>query len=112
MGRGTARSAVEGPGRGCYAPGRSTRLRLVPLPLRLRLTGRTALAAEPSSPNCFQDSAMTPSTHLRTDWTRAEIAALFDRPFLGLIFEAQAVHRAHHAPNQVQLSTLLSIKTG
>jgi len=49
---------------------------------------------------------------LRTDWTRAEIAALFDRPLLDLLYEAQQVHRAHHAPNEVQLSTLLSIKTG
>ncbi|HEX8257303.1 MAG TPA: biotin synthase BioB [Allosphingosinicella sp.] len=48
----------------------------------------------------------------RTDWTRAEIAALFDLPFLDLLFEAQSLHRVHHAPNQVQLSTLLSIKTG
>lgn len=48
----------------------------------------------------------------RTDWTRAEIAALFDLPFLDLVFEAQRVHRAHHAANEVQLSTLLSIKTG
>ena len=49
---------------------------------------------------------------LRTDWTRAEIAALFDRPLLDLLYEAQTIHRRHHAPNEVQLSTLLSIKTG
>jgi len=48
----------------------------------------------------------------RNDWTRAEIAALFDRPLLDLLFEAQQVHRRRHAPNAVQLSTLLSIKTG
>jgi len=48
----------------------------------------------------------------RTDWTRAEIAALFDLPLTDLLFEAQSVHRAHHAPNEIQLSTLLSIKTG
>ena len=48
----------------------------------------------------------------RTDWTRAEIAALFDRPFADLLFEAQTVHRAHHASNTVQRSQLLSIKTG
>jgi biotin synthase len=48
----------------------------------------------------------------RTDWTRAEIAALFDRPFLDLLYEAQTVHRRFHAANEVQLSTLLSIKTG
>ena len=48
----------------------------------------------------------------RTDWTRAEIAALFDLPFTELLFRAAEVHRAHHAANEVQLSTLLSIKTG
>jgi biotin synthase len=45
-------------------------------------------------------------------WTRLEIAALFDLPFLDLIHQAQTVHRANHAANEVQLSTLLSIKTG
>ncbi|WP_184078825.1 biotin synthase BioB [Sphingobium subterraneum] len=51
---------------------------------------------------------MTP----RTDWTREEISALFDLPFADLMFEAQTVHRANHPRNEVQLSTLLSIKTG
>ncbi len=40
------------------------------------------------------------------------IAALFDLPFNDLLWRAQEVHRAHHAPNAVQLSTLISIKTG
>ena len=48
----------------------------------------------------------------RNDWTRAEIAALFDLPLNDLLFEAQLVHRRWHAANEVQLSTLLSIKTG
>jgi biotin synthase len=48
----------------------------------------------------------------RTDWTRAEIAALFDLPFDELMFRAQTVHRVHHAAGEVQLCTLLSIKTG
>lgn len=48
----------------------------------------------------------------RTDWTRAEISALFDLPFTELVFRAAEVHRAHHAPAEVQLCTLLSIKTG
>ncbi|MGE4430109.1 MAG: biotin synthase BioB [Sphingobium sp.] len=50
--------------------------------------------------------------HPRTDWTREEITALFDLPFMDLLYEAQTVHRAHHPRNEVQLSTLLSIKTG
>ena len=49
---------------------------------------------------------------IRTDWTRDEIAALFDLPFNDLLFEAQTVHRQNFDPNAVQLSTLLSIKTG
>jgi len=49
---------------------------------------------------------------VRTDWTREEIAALFDLPFTELVFRAAEVHRANHAANEVQLSTLLSIKTG
>ena len=53
-----------------------------------------------------------PSAGIRTDWTRAEIAALFDLPFTELVFRAAAVHRAHHAAGEVQLCRLLSIKTG
>jgi biotin synthase len=48
----------------------------------------------------------------RTDWTRDEIAALFDLPFTELAFRAAEVHRAHHRAGEVQLCTLLSIKTG
>jgi biotin synthase len=48
----------------------------------------------------------------RHDWTRAEVEALFALPFLDLMFRAQGVHRAHHEPNSVQMSTLLSVKTG
>jgi len=45
-------------------------------------------------------------------WGIDAIAALFDLPFNDLVFRAMQVHRAHHAPNAVQLSTLVSIKTG
>ncbi|MBC7601917.1 MAG: biotin synthase BioB [Ramlibacter sp.] len=48
----------------------------------------------------------------RTDWTRTEIASLFALPFTELVFRAAEVHRLHHAPDEVQLCTLLSIKTG
>jgi biotin synthase len=51
-------------------------------------------------------------TALRHDWNRAELRALFDLPFNDLLFKAQTVHRAHFDPNAVQVSTLLSIKTG
>ncbi|CAM3175861.1 Biotin synthase [Sphingomonas antarctica] len=49
---------------------------------------------------------------MRTDWTREEIAALFDLPFTELVFRAAETHRAHHDAGAVQRSTLLSIKTG
>ncbi len=49
---------------------------------------------------------------VRNDWTREEIAALFDLPFDELVYQAATVHRAHHAVGQIQLCTLLSIKTG
>ncbi len=53
-----------------------------------------------------------PMTAVRHDWSRAELRALFDLPFNDLLFRAQSVHRAHFDPNAVQVSTLLSIKTG
>ncbi len=52
------------------------------------------------------------SDMVRTDWTREEIAALLDLPFTELLFRAAEIHRAHHAAGQIQLCTLLSIKTG
>ncbi|MEN3976101.1 biotin synthase BioB [Emcibacter sp. SYSU 3D8] len=51
-------------------------------------------------------------TAIRHDWTIDQIKALYDLPFNDLLFQAQSVHRRHFDPNKVQLSTLLSIKTG
>lgn len=51
-------------------------------------------------------------TTLRHDWTADEVHALFDLPFADLMHRAQTVHREHFDANAVQLSTLLSIKTG
>jgi len=48
----------------------------------------------------------------RHDWTADQVQALFELPFNDLLFQAQVVHRQHFDPNQVQVSTLLSIKTG
>jgi len=48
----------------------------------------------------------------RHDWTRDEVLALFAKPMMDLLFEAQSIHRQHHDPHAVQLSQLLSIKTG
>ena len=44
--------------------------------------------------------------------SRADVRALYDRPLFALLDEARAVHKAHHADGQVQLCTLLSVKTG
>jgi len=49
---------------------------------------------------------------IRTDWTKAEVEALFDLPLNDLMFFAQQAHRQHFDANSVQVSTLLSIKTG
>src|SRR5215471_16794055 len=49
---------------------------------------------------------------IRHDWTRQEIGALFDLPFPEMMFRAQSTHRQHFDPTEVQISTLLSIKTG
>ena len=59
------------------------------------------------------DSSTLPGLcRVRHDWTRAEIGALFDLPFPELIFRAQSIHRQYFDPAEVQISTLLSIKTG
>ena len=50
--------------------------------------------------------------NIRHDWSTTEIQALFDLPFNELLFRAQSVHRQNFDPNEVQVSTLLSIKTG
>jgi biotin synthase len=49
---------------------------------------------------------------IRHDWTVADVRALFALPFPDLMFEAQRIHRMHFDPREVQISTLLSIKTG
>jgi biotin synthase len=46
------------------------------------------------------------------NWTKEEIIAIYNKPMMDLLFEAATIHREHHDPNVVQVSTLLSIKTG
>ena len=60
------------------------------------------------TPGPRADSARAHERH----WTVADVEALFELPFSDLIYRAQSVHRAHFDPNAVQLSTLLSVKTG
>lgn len=49
---------------------------------------------------------------IRHDWTTQEVEQLLAKPFNDLLFQAQTIHRQYHDPNAVQVSTLLSIKTG
>ena len=58
------------------------------------------------------NAQLSPRSQLRRDWTIAEVEALFALPFADLLFQAQALHREYQQANSVQLSTLLSIKTG
>ncbi|MFV8818992.1 biotin synthase BioB [Haliea sp. E17] len=57
-------------------------------------------------------SPVSMTEDIRHDWSRAEIKALFELPFNDLLFRAQSIHRRYFDPNEVQVSTLLSIKTG
>src|SRR5256884_2252580 len=58
------------------------------------------------------DRVQSDSDPIRHDWSLGEVRALFALPFADLILRAQRAHRAHHAPSPVQMSPLLSIKTG
>ena len=49
---------------------------------------------------------------MRNNWTKEEIIAIYNKPLMDLLYEAATIHREHHDPNVVQVSTLLSIKTG
>lgn len=51
-------------------------------------------------------------SEVRHDWTKEEILEIYNKPLMELLFEAAQIHRQHHDPNDVQVSTLLSIKTG
>jgi biotin synthase len=51
-------------------------------------------------------------TSIRNNWTREEITTIFNQPILSLIYRAATVHREFHDPQEVQICTLLSVKTG
>ncbi|MBL37194.1 MAG: biotin synthase BioB [Xanthomonadales bacterium] len=59
-----------------------------------------------------REARPAPSPAVRRDWALDEVRVLFESPFSDLLFRAQQVHRTHFDPNEVQVSTLLSIKTG
>ncbi|WP_304165224.1 biotin synthase BioB [Phenylobacterium aquaticum] len=60
----------------------------------------------------ISNAPIRPQVQPRHDWTLEEIEALFDLPFTELVFQAAEVHRAWFDPTEVQLSQLLSVKTG
>jgi biotin synthase len=55
---------------------------------------------------------ITSMSVIKHNWTTPEIIAIYNKPMMDLLFEAASIHREHHDPNVVQVSTLLSIKTG
>ncbi len=57
----------------------------------------------------YQEKSMT---EIRSNWTKEEIADIYHMPLLELVYHAAGVHRKHHDPREVQVSSLLSIKTG
>lgn len=62
--------------------------------------------------NTTTDTTQTLQQRIRHDWQDSEIEALYSQPFAELMFAAQTVHRQQFNPNEVQVSSLLSIKTG
>src|SRR4249919_2955873 len=87
----------------------------------LGLTGAGMISRLPRRPCCRRRKSPMPeislspvaaSASLRHDWTRPEVLALFALPFTELLHRAGTVHRGHFDPAEVQVSTLLSVKTG
>ena len=74
----------------------------------------TTPATAPATPlaTTVVGTSATASGAIRHDWSRQEVEKLFALPFNDLLFQAHTVHRQYFDPNQVQVSTLLSIKTG
>jgi len=62
--------------------------------------------------NCMSANGEQSKELIRHDWTRDEIQALYDTPFLELVYQAASIHRQFHNPGEVQVCSLLSIKTG
>ena len=60
----------------------------------------------------FEPLKITSMSLTKHNWTTPEIISIYNKPMMDLLFEAASIHREHHDPNVVQVSTLLSIKTG
>jgi len=85
-----------------------------PLSIEASISAMTLVSSPPlSAPPHSDGRAMRPADPaIRHDWTRDEVLSLLARPFPDLMFEAQSIHRRYFDPTEVQVSTLLSIKTG
>nr|VFK43149.1 MAG: biotin synthase [Candidatus Kentron sp. SD]VFK48662.1 MAG: biotin synthase [Candidatus Kentron sp. SD]VFK77962.1 MAG: biotin synthase [Candidatus Kentron sp. SD] len=70
----------------------------------------TATTISPADTSLVSEDRM--AAPIRHDWRQEEVLALFTQPFNDLVFQAQAIHRAYFDPNALQISSLLSIKTG
>src|SRR5690606_32738448 len=79
---------------------------------RLPRQPRRLRRGSPMPPVSQATTAPDTPSGLRHDWTREEVLALFALPFTELLHRAGTVHRQHFDPTQVQVSTLLSVKTG
>lgn len=94
------------------APVNSTLGGALPAKWPLQLKGGTRLAMHSETKFPGPISVHPQDGVIRHDWTRQEIVELFGLPFNDLLFRAHTVHRHYHDPNKIQISTLLSIKTG
>lgn len=69
-------------------------------------------SAKPIDGRDLSAAAKALVSEIRNDWTREEIGAIYKTPLMDLLFNAQLQHRKHHDPTEVQLCTLLNIKSG
>jgi len=103
-------AAAEGSARNASIRRNTRRHTLRKAAMNASITAATTTAATNTSGNDV--SAPITDDDIRNDWQLDEVEALFALPFQDLLFRAQTVHRVHHTPNTVQMSTLLSVKTG
>jgi biotin synthase len=63
-------------------------------------------------PKIIKDHRSNHTMGLRNNWTKEEISAVYNKPLLALLLEAAGTHSQHHTPGEIQISSLLSVKTG
>lgn len=76
----------------------------------LRLKDNKANQREISS--CSRRNYSTASNEVRNDWTKEAIGTIYNQPLMELVYKASTIHRKYHDPSEVQLCTLMNIKTG